>query len=106
MLELEGVWIITKGIVRLFGIDAAFWLTVILSKQERLKHNNQLNKDGYFSCLQKEIERDTTLSLDKQTKIINQLKMEGVISVKTKGLPRKNYYKVNENILSKKLQNL
>ena len=62
-------WSINKNMVKILGIETSLWLADVYSKWEYFKEKNILDKDGYFFNTQRNIEKDTTLSLYKQTDI-------------------------------------
>ena len=51
-------------------------------------------KMGFFYQTRERIERDTTIKPDAQRKIIQMFSEYGIIEVKTKGLPKQNYYRI------------
>ena len=55
---------------------------------------------------QENIEEDTTLNSYHQRKCIKTLKKEGLIEVKRKGIPAKQYFKINEQQVLQILNNL
>ena len=52
------------------------------------------------------IEKDTTLTSYQQRKCIKTLKKEGLIEVKRMGIPAKQFFKINEQLVVKFLNNL
>lgn len=88
-------WILNRSLVRKLGILPALWITHLIDKYQYFKKKDMLDKEGYFYNIQHYIEADTTLNSYQQTKIISELKEKGIISTKRRGLPARNYYKIN-----------
>jgi len=88
-------WILNRSLVRKLGILSALWITHLIDKYQYFKKKDILDKEGYFYNIQHYIEKETTLNSYQQTKIISELKEKGIISIKRRGLPARNYYKIN-----------
>ena len=64
-----------------------------------------LNQSWFFNT-EKNIEDDTTLTPYQQRKAVKVLIDNKLIEVKRKGIPAKQYFKINEEQVIKKLNNL
>ena len=62
--------------------------------------------DGWFFNTEANIEKDTTLNSYHQRKCIKVLKDKELIEVKLKGIPAKQYFKINEEQVLQILNNL
>ena len=93
---------LNKEIIRSYGIPISLWLADVYSKWHYFKGENKLI-NGYFYVSQKEIKETTLLCYRKQTEIIQEMCNEKIISMKRKGIPPKNWYKINNEILVKKI---
>ena len=86
---------VNKALIRLLGIDEAIILGELASEYEYWSRREEL-QDGYFYSTIENIEENTTLTEYKQRKALNNLKEQGIISVKIKGIPAKRFIKINE----------
>ena len=66
----------------------------LISKEEYFI--SQGMTDGWFFNTEANIEADTTLNSYHQRKCIKTLKKHNLIEVKRKGIPAKQYFKINE----------
>ena len=62
--------------------------------------------DGWFFNTEANIEKDTTLTPYQQRKCLKTLKIRLVLETKRKGIPAKQYFKINEQQVIKLLNNL
>ena len=62
--------------------------------------------DGWFFNTEANIEQDTTLTPYQQRKCIKSLKKFGILETKRKGVPAKQFFKINEEQVVKFLNNL
>ena len=62
--------------------------------------------DGWFFNTEANIEKDTTLTPYQQRKCLKTLKISLVLETKRKGIPAKQYFKINEQQVIKLLNNL
>jgi len=83
-------------------LKGAVLLADLISKEEYFIANGLT--DGWFFNTEANIERDTTLTSYQQRKCLKTLKKYEIIETKRKGIPAKQYFKINEanllNILS------
>ena len=93
LLISDNYWVLNKTIVKEFGIDTAFILSILAEAEKMLA-----DEDGWFYQTAETIEEITGLSNHKQTICLNSLKEKGVLEQKNKGIPMKRYFKINEKI--------
>lgn len=93
-------WIINKKLTQKIGLDASFLLSDLITRYEHWKDKGKLD-DGFFFCLKEDIQADTTITGYRQTEAIKVLIKIGFIEVKKKGIPAKNFYKINTSYLNK-----
>ena len=93
-----------KGLAREIGLKAAVLLADLISKEEYFIANGMT--DGWFFNTEANIEEDTTLNSYHQRKCLKTLKDKGLIQVKRKGIPAKQYFKINEQQVIQILNNL
>lgn len=86
---------INKNILSIYGIDIALWIADLSSRWNSFRKTNKLDKNGFFFMRQTEIRESSGLNFNKQTEIIKKLSEDNIIEVVRKGLPKKNYYKIN-----------
>jgi hypothetical protein len=95
---------VNKALIRLLGIDEAIILGELASEYEYWYRREEL-QDGYFYSTIENIEENTTLTEYKQRKALNNLKEQGIVSIKIKGIPAKRFIKINEKQVLNLLDN-
>jgi hypothetical protein len=104
LLSSTAFIVLNKELAKQVGINAAILLADLISKEEYFIANGMT--DGWFFNTANNIEQDTTLSAYQQKGAINILKENLLIETKLKGIPATQYFKVNEEQVIKKLNNL
>ena len=94
-LKSNGFLIINKKLASNIGLNESIIISDLISKEIYFENKNEIDNDGYFYNTRENIKKDTTLSFCQQRLAINRLKKLDILSVKKKGLPSKNYYKIN-----------
>lgn len=94
---------LNKNIIDTYGIDVALWIADIFSRWNYFRKEGKL-EDGYFFITQDKIRESTKLNFSKQTNIIKLLTKEKIIKVQRKGIPAKNWYKINTMVLISKIE--
>jgi len=102
LLSSSAFLIVNKQLAKQVGLKGAVLLADLISKEEYFMDNGMT--DGWFFNTEANIERDTTLTSYQQRKVLKTLKKYEIIETKRKGIPAKQYFKINEanllNILS------
>ena len=102
LLSSSAFLIVNKQLAKQVGLKGAVLLADLISKEEYFIANGMT--DGWFFNTEANIERDTTLTSYQQRKVLKTLKKYKIIETKRKGIPAKQYFKINEanllNILS------
>jgi hypothetical protein len=102
LLSSSAFLIVNKQLAKQVGLKGAVLLADLISKEEYFIANGMT--DGWFFNTEANIERDTTLTSYQQRKCLKTLKKYEIIETKRKGIPAKQYFKINEanllNILS------
>ena len=102
LLSSSAFLIVNKQLAKQVGLKGAVLLADLISKEEYFIANGMT--DGWFFNTEANIERDTTLTSYQQRKVLKTLKKYEIIETKRKGIPAKQYFKINEanllNILS------
>ena len=104
LLSSTAFLVLNKGLARQIGLKAAVLLADLISKEEYFIANGMT--DGWFFNTEANIEEDTTLNSYHQRKCLKTLKDKGLIQVKRKGIPAKQYFKINEEQVLQILNNL
>ena len=104
LLSSTAFLVLNKGLARQIGLKAAVLLADLISKEEYFIANGMT--DGWFFNTEANIEEDTTLNSYHQRKCLKTLKDKGLIQVKRKGIPAKQYFKINEGQVLQILNNL
>ena len=104
LLSSSAFIVLNKELARQVGLKEAILLADLISKEEYFIANGMT--DGWFFNTEANIYKDTTLTAYQQRKCLTTLKKEGLIEVKRKGIPAKQYFKINEQLVVKFLNNL
>ena len=104
LLSSTSFLVLNKELARQIGLKEAVLLADLISKEEYFIANGMI--DGWFFNTEANIEKDTTLTPYQQRKCIKSLKKVGIIEVKRKGVPARQYFKINEELVVKFLNNL
>ena len=97
LLTSNGFITVNKHLTRTLGLDEAVIFGELCSKYDYREARGELDEDGYFYCTVEDLEDTTTLGERRQRNAINNLVEIGLIEQVTKGLPRKRFFKINEN---------
>lgn len=97
LLTSNGFITVNKHLARTLGLDEAVIFGELCGKYEYRAARGELDENGYFYCTVEDLEDTTTLGERRQRKAINNLVKIGLVEQVTKGLPRKRFFKINEN---------
>ena len=95
ILSNDGYIILDKYVMKALGLHEAILLGELCSeyiywyKEEKLQ-------DGFFYSTRENIERETTLSPFQQRQALKKLTEMGLVEILEKDMPKKTYYKVDE----------
>ena len=104
LLSSTAFIVLNKNLAKQVGLKEAVLLADLISKEEYFIANGMT--DGWFFNTEANIEKDTTLNPYHQRKCIKTLKEHNLIEVKRKGIPAKQYFKINEEQVLQILNNL
>ena len=104
LLSSTAFIVLNKELARQVGLKEAVLLADLISKEEYFIANGMT--DGWFFNTEANIEKDTTLTPYQQRKCLKTLKTNLVLETKRKGIPAKQYFKINELQVIKLLNNL
>ena len=104
LLSSSAFIVLNKELARQVGLKEAVLLADLISKEEYFIANGMT--DGWFFNTEANIEKDTTLTPYQQRKCLKTLKTNLVLETKRKGIPAKQYFKINEQQVIKLLNNL
>ena len=104
LLSSSAFIVLNKELARQVGLKEAVLLADLISKEEYFIANGMT--DGWFFNTEDNIYKDTTLTAYQQRRCLTTLKKEGLIEVKRKGIPAKQYFRINEQQVIKLLNNL
>jgi len=104
LLSSSAFIVLNKELARQVGLKEAILLADLISKEEYFIANGMT--DGWFFNTEANIEKDTTLTPYQQRKCLKTLKISLVLETKRKGIPAKQYFKINEQQVIKLLNNL
>ena len=91
LLSSTAFIVLNKNLAKQVGLKEAVLLADLISKEEYFIANGMT--DGWFFNTEANIEKDTTLNPYHQRKCIKKLKEKGLIEIKRKGIPAKQYFK-------------
>ena len=104
LLSSSAFLVLNKELARQVGLKEAVLLADLISKEEYFIANGMT--DGWIFNTEANIEKDTTLTPYQQRKCLKTLKKAQLIEVKRKGIPAKQHFKINEQLVVKLLNNL
>jgi hypothetical protein len=104
LLSSTAFLVLNKELARQVGLNSAVLLADLISKEEYFIANGMT--DGWFFNTEANIEKDTTLTAFQQRKCLKNLKEKGLIETQRRGIPAKQYFKINEQLVIKFLNNL
>ena len=104
LLSSTAFLVLNKQLAKQIGLKAAVLLADLISKEEYFIAKGMT--DGWFFNTEANIEADTTLNSYHQRKCLKTLKEHNLIEVKRKGIPAKQYFKINEQQVLQILNNL
>ncbi len=83
------------------GNDCTTVLSDLINKEKYFEKYNKLVDDKWFFNTKKNREKDTGISFSKQKKIMNELIKKNLIVVEMRGLPIKQFIKINHDEIIK-----
>jgi len=104
LLSSSAFLVVNKSLAKQIGLKETVLLADLISKEEYFITNGMT--DGWFFNTEKNIEEDTTLNAYHQRKCLKTLKEHKIIETKRKGIPAKQYFKINEEQVLQILNNL
>lgn len=99
LLSSDGYIVVNKTLMHKLGIECAVLVGELCAEYNYYKLGNKLEDDGSFYSTRTNIEKNTGFNEYKQRKLIKILSEQGILTVTLKGLPAKNYYKINKEVL-------
>ena len=103
LLMSSNYYTLNKQIVKAFGVEAAFVLTILIEASDGLA-----DEDGWFYQTIETLEELTGLSRHKQNKIIQDLIEAKILVQENRGTPCRRYFKISfqeiENLVFKKTE--
>ena len=103
LLSSTAFLVVNKELARNIGLKETVLLADLISKEEYFINNGMT--DGWFFNTEANIQRDTTLTPYQQRNALKTLKKNEIIETKRKGIPAKQYFKINEEQVIKFLNN-
>ena len=100
LLSADGFIVCNKQLIRLYGTDCAVLIGELCAEYNYYKMRGELLDDDSFYSTQENIEDNTGINPYFQRKALKTLCDEGILTITKKGLPAKNYYKLNSQKLA------
>lgn len=98
LLSTDGFIQVNKTLIKKIGLHEAILIGELCAEYNYWDEQGKL-EDGYFYSTRDNIEENTGLSEHYQRKALSHLYELGIILIEKRGLPAKNYYKIDFNIL-------
>ena len=98
LLSTNGFIQVNKALIKKVGLHEAILIGEFCAEYNYWEERNMLD-DGYFYSTRDNIEENTGLSEHYQRKALSNLYELGIITIEKRGLPAKNYYKINFDVL-------
>lgn len=103
ILSQDAHWLINKAIAKKVGLTAALLLSDLISKRDYFLKRGELEADGSFFNTANNLEHDLGLTdygrRDAQKALIDN----GYITVEKRGMPPRNYFTVNDDVILESL---
>jgi hypothetical protein len=103
LLSSTAFLVVNKTLAQNIGLKETILLADLISKEEYFIDNGM--SDGWFFNTEANIQKDTTLTPYQQRKALKTLKKYEIIQTMRKGVPAKQYFKINEEQVVKFLNN-
>ena len=94
LLSSSAFLIVNKKLAKQVGLKEAVLLADLISKEEYFIANGMT--DGWFFNTEANIYKDTTLTAYQQRNALKTLRKHQIIETKRKGVPARQYFKINE----------
>lgn len=98
LLSTDGFIQVNKTLIKKVGLHEAILIGELCAEYNYWEERDMLD-DGYFYSTRDNIEENTGLSEHYQRKALSTLYELGIILIEKRGLPAKNYYKINFDTL-------
>jgi len=96
----DGYWVVSKLFVHYFqDVEKAIFLSELISKYHYFKTKGTLTEGEWFYLIYEDITKSTYITLYKLRQIIKNFIDNGLIDVEMKGLPAKQYYRINTRLI-------
>ena len=95
ILSSDGYIILNKYIMKALGLHEAILLGELCSEYIYWHKEDKL-QDGFFYSTRENIEKETTLSPHQQRQAIKTLINKGLVEIVEKDMPKKTYYRIDE----------
>ena len=103
LLSSTAFLVVNKELAKNIGLKETVLLADLISKEEYFIDNGMT--DGWFFNTEANIQKDTTLTPYQQRNALKSLKNHQIIETMRKGIPAKQYFKINEEQVIKFLNN-
>ena len=103
LLSSTAFLVVNKELAKNIGLKETVLLADLISKEEYFIDNGMT--DGWFFNTEANIQKDTTLTPYQQRNALKSLKNHQIIKTKRKGIPAKQFFKINEEQVIKFLNN-
>ena len=103
LLSSTAFLVVNKELAKNIGLKETVLLADLISKEEYFIDNGMT--DGWFFNTEANIQKDTTLTPYQQRNALKSLKKYEIIETMRKGIPAKQYFKINEEQVIKFLNN-
>ena len=100
ILSNDGYIILNKYVMKALGLHEAILLGELCSEFIYWNKENKL-QDGFFFSTRENIEKETTLSPHQQRQAIKTLVNKGLVEIVERDMPKKTYYRINEEKIYK-----
>lgn len=98
LLSTDGFIQVNKTLIKKAGLHEAILIGELCAEYNYWEERNLL-EDGFFYSTRDNIEENTGLSEHYQRKALSTLYELGIVIIEKRGLPAKNYYKINFDVL-------
>lgn len=98
LLRSDGSIVVNKSLAHEIGLNEAVIYSELVSLNEYWRKNGRLTDGEWFFCTIENLEKNTTLKKDVQSRALKKLLNLELIESKRMGLPAKRYFKITNKI--------
>lgn len=101
LLSADAFWSVNKKLARTVGIDNAVFLAELLYKYQYWKERGELDNEGGFFFTSEDIQKLFNITHKPVARMTKQILDSGLVKIKKRGVPAKNYWYIQFDVIAK-----